>query len=369
VADSKGRGKMLTEKEKHREAALKAWQTIRKKEAEIIAKSSRKIPDFFPPKIIASITHPEAVVKEPLRKPFRTEYGQGIVKLFAKTPPDIACGHFWELRWAFGCPFDCSYCYLRGTKKGNMKPSYVKLHYVFNALDEAFNDPHFNGGKPALFNSGELSDSLMNPPLMSEIVDKFGEQRKHRIVLLSKAGTNNIKFLLNKPDHVKKQVVCAWSINAVEAAKIWEKKAAPPEQRIQAAKMVYEAGYEVRIRIDPIFPIEDWETHYEDILYRIMSEVEPARIILGTPRGLKKTIYYAKKAGVDMGWAKFFKEDTGWGKKLPFELRRRIYEYMLDKLSALGYNDDKASICKETVSMLGKLGVPYRRGTCNCYSK
>lgn len=368
MTDSKRKDKIPIKKEKHREAALKAWQTIRKKEAEKIAKSSRKIVDFIPPKIIASITHPEAVLKEPVRVLPRTEYGHGVVKLFAKTPSDIACGPFWELRWAFGCPFDCSYCYLRGTNKGNMKPRFVKIQYILHALDEVFHDPYFNGGKLALFNSGELSDSLINPTLMSEIVDKFGEQRKHKLVLLSKAGVNNVKFLLNKQDFVKKQVICAWSINAIEVAKIWEKTAAPPEQRIQAAKIVYEAGYEVRVRIDPIFPIKDWETHYEDILYRIISEIKPTKIILGTPRGLKKTIYYAEKAGVDMSWTKFFKEDTGWGKKLPFELRKTIYEYFMDKLDTLGYSKDRISICKETVSMLKELGIKYEPSTCNCYS-
>ncbi|MEM3907068.1 MAG: radical SAM protein [Nitrososphaerota archaeon] len=359
----------LAKKEKRREAALKAWQTIRRKEAEKIAKSSRKIADFIHPKIIASITHPEVVLKEPIRIPPRIEYGHGIVKLFAKTPPDIACGPFWELRWAFGCPFDCSYCYLRGTNRGNMKPRFVKVRHILDALDEVFNDPYFNGGKPALFNSGELSDSLMNPSLMSEIVDKFGEQRKHKLVLLSKAGVNNVKFLLNKPDHVKKQVICAWSINAIEVAKMWERAAAPPEQRIQAAKMVYEVGYEVRVRIDPIFPIEDWETCYRDILYEIISEIEPTKIILGTPRGLKKTIYYARKAGADMSWTKFFKEDTGWGKKLPFELRKTIYEWFIDELDMLNYGKDRISICKETVLMLEELGIAYELGTCNCYFK
>jgi hypothetical protein len=31
---------------------------------------------------------------------------------FNKTPPGIACPHFFELRWAFGCNFDCQWCYL-----------------------------------------------------------------------------------------------------------------------------------------------------------------------------------------------------------------------------------------------------------------
>src|SRR4030042_2849479 len=43
-----------------------------------------------------------------------------IITRFDKTPlpensTDVICPHFLELKWAYGCPFDCSWCYLKGT--------------------------------------------------------------------------------------------------------------------------------------------------------------------------------------------------------------------------------------------------------------
>ena len=43
-----------------------------------------------------------------------------IVKRFDKTPlptksTSVICPHFLELKWAYGCPFDCAWCYLKGT--------------------------------------------------------------------------------------------------------------------------------------------------------------------------------------------------------------------------------------------------------------
>ena len=39
--------------------------------------------------------------------------------MHTKIPPteinDIVCPHFLELKWAYGCPFNCAYCYLQGT--------------------------------------------------------------------------------------------------------------------------------------------------------------------------------------------------------------------------------------------------------------
>lgn len=73
-----------------------------------------------------------------------------------------------------------------------------------------------------------------------------------------------------------------------------------PGERIKAASLVSEAGYKVRVRIDPVFPVYKWKEGYADIVYEILSSFEPAKIILGTPRGLWKTTFYAQKAGVDM---------------------------------------------------------------------
>ena len=164
-------------------------------------------------------------------------------------------------------------------------------------------------------------------------------------------------------------MICGWSINAPEAAKQWEKNAAPPEDRIKAATLVSKAGYDTRIRIDPIFPIKDWQIHYGNLLNQILSKFTPNRIILGTPRGLWKTIKYAKEANANMEWTQFFAEDSSWGKKLAFEQRKEIYEFFYDKLKSVGYPQSKISLCKETVDMWKALGWNLLSGQCNCYSQ
>lgn len=351
---------ILENKEKHREAAFKAWKTIKKKRRERAGKDTQKILKFIEPEAMHRIKHPEsnrlhAGVEQ-------TWNGNRIVVPFDKTPSDIGCGRFWELRWAYGCPLNCSYCFLRGTTRGKMKPQYVRTEHVLEALDEAF----LKISTPSIFNAGELSDALMNPNIMAQIVDKFEEQNKHKIYLLTKFGTRNVQFLLDKR---RKQVICGWSINAAVVARKWEKSAPAPNERIEAARLVSSAGYDTRIRIDPIFPVRDWMLHYGNLIDKILESFTPNRIIVGTPRGLWKTIKYAKEAGVDMSWAWCFKEDTSWGKKLAFEERKEIYQFLYDKLNFTGYPLSRVSICKETEAMWNALGFGYIPGTCNCYGR
>lgn len=349
------------ERGKYKKAAKKAWRTIRAEGKKASAKGSARLEEFVRPSVVSSIVHPEAIQTK-LTQERPISYGKGLVSLFHKTPQDIACGPFWELRWAFGCPLDCNYCYLRGTMRGKMNPRIVNVNYVLSALDAAF----ASISEPSVFNSGELADSLMNPSVMAKIADKFEEQGTHKLATLSKFGPRNAQFLIEKP---RTRTICAWSINALAVAKRWEQAAAPPEQRIEAAKMVSEVGYDTRVRIDPMFPIEDWKQHYQDLIYRIFEKLTPQRIILGTPRGLFKTIKYARELGFDMTWASFFKEDTGWGKKLAFDQRLEMYSFVQDKLQAIGYEKRRISFCKETVDMWSALGREYQPETCNCYGR
>lgn len=348
----------MTERQKRREAALKAWKTIRRKHQEERIKGVSKLENFMKVEEINNIKHPE------INQKTETQFwaGNGVIKLFDKTPDDIMCGPFWEIRWAYGCPLNCSYCYLRGTMRGKMSPRYVRFSEIKRCVEEAFQ--HIS--EPLIFNSGELSDSLMNPILMEKIVDLFETQEKHKILLLSKFGTNNIGFLLERP---RKQTICAWSINAESVAEKWETTAASPIDRIDAATLVWEMGYDTRIRIDPIFPIDDWKNQYSTLIEHIFSAFYPNKLILGTPRGLWKTIHYATEAGIDMSWSNFFKEDSGWGRKLSFKIREEIYRYLMDVIEMHGYPLHNVSICKETREMWQALGLKLRSHTCNCYGK
>ncbi len=92
-----------------------------------------------------------------------------IIKRFDKTPlpktsNDVVCPHFLELKWAYGCPFNCAWCFLKGTlrflptKTCPIVKDYKKIESHLNTFfDETVN----NGYPKEVLNSGEISDSLM----------------------------------------------------------------------------------------------------------------------------------------------------------------------------------------------------------------
>lgn len=291
-----------------------------------------------------------------------------IITRFEKTPlpiepTDVVCPHFLELKWATGCPYSCAWCYLRGTLRfapQKSKPS-VKLYNKIEQHTRTFLENIDGSGE--LLNAGELADSLMNEkngyPFSKFIISLFQEQQVHKVLFVTKS--NNIKNLLDINGQDK--AVISFSLNADVVAKRFETGAPPIVERIEAASKLSKAGYEVRIRIDPMVPVQNWQVEYLSLVDSLFSRFTPSRITLGSLRGLQSTINMA----TDKSWVEYLSEKSNWGKRIDFNTRYCMYfevmRYLKEKFS---YTD--VALCKETLSIWDKLGLDYRKIRCNCLS-
>ena len=291
-----------------------------------------------------------------------------------KVPPreldDIVCPSFLELKWAYGCPFNCSYCYLQGTlrllptKKRPMAKDFKKVERHLAAFLEA------PLREPEVLNTGELCDSLMfegtplrDHSITERVLPLFGDPSinkvGHRALLVTKS--DRVERLLERAD--PKTTIASFSVNTEEAFKAWEKGTAHPYSRIEAAGELQRAGFEVRVRIDPIipFPQSSWRSKYCELIDRVFSSLSPSRITLGTLRGLRTTIREAR----DRSWTRFVEVPSKWGLRPRYEVRYEAYKALVDYLlKEYGYVD--VALCKEEVRMWQDLGLDWRNRRCNC---
>jgi len=287
-----------------------------------------------------------------------------IVARFNKTPlpirkTDVVCPHFLELKWAYGCPFDCAWCYLKGTFRFRpegtapvVKPyDKIELH-VGRFLEEV--------KEPEILNTGEIADSLMNEnakaPFSKFIIPLFEKQNRHKVLFLTKSP--NVRNLLEIEPH--NQAIISFSLNAIPVAERWE-RAPHVLKRIEATKKVFDAGYEVRLRLDPMVPVQNWQKYYLQLLEIIFKNLTPERITLGSLRGLQSTI----NGCTDKTWTGYLKEFSNWGKKVIFKTRYVMYSTLIRELRS-AYKFDKVALCEETVQMWDALEIDYRRIRCNC---
>jgi spore photoproduct lyase len=309
------------------------------------------------------------------------------IRFFAKTPKEIVCPHFWEFIWATGCSFRpaCAWCYLQGTFRGDITPRFFEKEELEKQLETWFNDVETlschladKASDPQILVSGELADSLMGEQYWKEkygmpfshwIVQSFEKQKKHKVLFLTKSS--KVENLLAISPH--KQAIVSFSMNAESVAKQWEKGAfavSSIKNRIEMAGKLQDAGYEVRIRIDPMVPILEWEKHYKELVDNIFSRFTPERITIGSLRGLESTIRFC----ADRTWVSFLSKDTtGWGRKIPDEQRKTMYSTLIGYLKNR-YGFSKIGLCKETHEMWRKIEMdagtsPYwSECKCNCVS-
>jgi len=287
-----------------------------------------------------------------------------IIVRFDKTPipkslTDIVCPHFLELKWAYGCPFDCSWCYLKGTFRfrPNGKEPVIKDYDKIERHTRAF---LAEVAIPEILNTGEIADSLMfengDNPFSKFIISIFGSQNIHKVLFLTKSS--NIKNPLELESH--NQAIMSFSLNAIPVADKWE-KAPSVLKRLEAAQKLYKAGYEVRVRIDPMVPIENWKKHYFYLIDLIYEKFLPTRITLGSLRGLQSTI----NGCTDKSWTKYLSESSNWGEKIEKKLRYEMYSAIIQYLHQK-YDYKNIGLCKETMHMWKMLNMEHKKIKCNC---
>ena len=289
-----------------------------------------------------------------------------IITRFEKTPlpvksTDVVCPHFLELKWATGCPFSCVWCYLNGTLRfqpRKSKPSYKSLEKIECHVRTFLQNVNGHG---ELLNTGELADSLMcekNGNSFSKfIISLFREQNTHKVLFLTKSTDIQNLLDINGQNHA----VISFSLNADEVARRFERGAPPVADRIAAAKELSQGGYEVRIRIDPMVPVYNWQEQYLSLVDNIFSMFTPSRITLGSLRGLQSTINMSP----DKSWVDYLSEKSNWGKRIDSNTRYLMYKTLIDYISEV-YKYEDIALCKETVGIWDRLGKDYKKITCNC---
>jgi spore photoproduct lyase len=277
------------------------------------------------------------------------------IHYFDQTPPGIVCPHFYVLAHANGCPYACDYCYLRLTLRHYPEPTvFTNTARMFQEL----RDWLLSREEPSVLNAGELSDSLAwdrDTGLTQNLVPLFESQKKHKLLLLTKS--TNVEGLLRMDP--TPQVIVSFSINAPAVARRYERGAPPAEARLAAAKKLREAGWEVRLRLDPVLPVEGWQDHYGEAVAAI-NTVKPAVVTLGSLRFFKTLVSHAPRATDVFGFGRDH-QDPDQRLRLPEEQRVEMYRFCIERLENL-----RVGLCKETESVHKMLSLPAGRQSCNC---
>lgn len=273
--------------------------------------------------------------------------------------PGIVCGPFHVLSYYIGCPYQCSYCYLQGTFRGQVNPVlYSNREKLLAELDEWLRQP----GELRL-NAGELEDSLAldgRIPLVDDLVPRFAAQDRHKLLLVTKS--TNIRNLLKHDP--KGQVIVGFSVNAPEVAERFEHETPHPMRRAEAAARVKEAGYYVTLRLDPMIPIDGWEEAYARFIDDVCTVIQPDQWTIGSLRYFSTLPYWTRRVGRDDAIYEFGQERSreDGRKRISMKTRARMYQAAFKRIRS-HQPDATIRLCKETAELYQAVGM-HADGCC-----
>ncbi|MBU1924988.1 MAG: radical SAM protein [Candidatus Omnitrophica bacterium] len=241
------------------------------------------------------------------------------------TKGHLGC-NYWILNLGFGCPYDCSYCFLQHYSNfpGIMLPA--NLDDFFNKFDSFYKKIK----RPIRIGTGEFCDSLALDHISeysTKLIDFFRD--KHVFFELKTKSDNTSGLLETNPTP---NCVIAWSLNPQSLIDSEELGAVSLEKRLEAARQVQNHGFSLAFHFDPVIYSENWEKLYQEVIEQLYAKLtSPFKwISIGTLRGTRKLKDAHElrfpQSNIFCGEL-FLSED----KKLryPKFLRKQIYENML----------------------------------------
>jgi len=304
--------------------------------------------------------------------------GTKLVDQFQMPDDRMLCPHFDRLRFGSNaCPYFCDWCYLKLTYRA-VYP-FMTVYVDYPRIERQLQKRLDQTNDQVIFNSGELGDSLAFEHLTGAA--------QHFIPWFSKS-TNGYLFMLTKSTNVDEilnldhngHTIIAWSINNDVVSRKFELGAPPFERRLSAAEKVQAAGYPLRLRLDPIVPINGYREAYAKTIRDIFEKVSPERITLGTLR-FEPGFYNLRNKIFNTG--PFLPEILGKmepmfspklfpGAKKPkagkysFSDAKRIeiFNFAINEIRK--YSDCKIALCKESESVWGNTGLEPSRCSCVC---
>jgi len=268
------------------------------------------------------------------------------VKICPCTKGYKRCG-YWILNLGFGCPIDCSYCFLQSYSNS---PGLILPANIDDYL-ECLEKLDCEVKEKVRIGTGEFTDSLALDKYTgySSVLIPFFEKMKN-LVLELKTKVSDIEGVLREDPH--DNVVISWSVNDESIAEIYEKGGSAMESRIDAAERAAIRGYKVGFHFDPIVYFRGWEKRYKAAVEGIFSRDALRRntswVSLGTLRytpGLKQVAEQRFADNMIYYNGEFF-EDTDGKLRYTRELRADMYRKMAKWLRA-GCKSSWIYLCME----------------------
>lgn len=283
---------------------------------------------------------------------------------------ELVCRRTHEFHTTDGCIHRCLYCPCAGEPVVNVALNVEE--FIEKKLDPLVKA---NPLQKVFRYQTQAADSLCFEPeygAIKTLVEYFaGLEDRYLLTHTKSANTDFMRAL----DH-KGHTIALWSLTSDTVSREIERRTGTATERIEAARRLQDAGYQVRFKFKPIVPIRNWRAECSDMIRRVFEATQPDVISLCVLMWMKvKDLEEAMPADLlDPEHLKAAREQAETVAKsqagpFPHPVRAQIYGFFVDEIR----KHDKhvpISLSTETLEMWrefkDRLGVGPGHYVCGC---
>lgn len=197
---------------------------------------------------------------------------------------DFGNKDFYHTSNILNCIYSCDYCYLQGMYPSANIVVFVNIEDFFDEVDKLTQDR-----KIYLSISYETDLMAFEPftGFLSMWIDYAKKNKNLTMEVRTKSANVNIFENIEIPDNV----IFSWSLLPQPIISMYEKLTPSLDMRLRTIKKAVEKGLKVRISIEPIMYMENFEEIYKDFIDMLFNKVPHQNIYdvnIGTFRMVKE---------------------------------------------------------------------------------
>ena len=250
---------------------------------------TRSILDEFPDSRIIPIRHYKDVFSRPGQDFAAQKASQQLILAQGRPPflykgaevcPSFGNPAFYYASSVMNCIYDCGYCYLQGMYPCANLVVFVNIEDIFRETDrgiaslEAEKKSGKNSDAPLLYVCNSYDTDLLALRGIIPLADRWLDFAATRPELLVEMRTKSAGTSWIRTKKPADNVIIAWTLSPEQVACAFEPGAPPLKARIKAAGVAMEQGWRVRICIDPMLFVKEWEELYTGLADLVHQQLD-----------------------------------------------------------------------------------------------
>ncbi|MGI6707274.1 MAG: radical SAM protein [Clostridia bacterium] len=185
---------------------------------------------------------------------------------------DYGHPNFYYASSALNCIYDCHYCFLQGMYSSAHLVVFVNLEDFFREVDKSLQEG------PVYLCTSYDSDLLALERLIPH-ASAWIHYARERKDLLMEIRTKSSAFDAIRSIPPVPNVLLAWTLSPDPVIEAYEKKTPSLSRRLDAIRKALDAGWPVRICLEPILRIPNWQEVYSAFWEKILDQLPISRIV------------------------------------------------------------------------------------------